>query len=166
MQPADIFRDARTVFEQQRKLAERAAEQVDDERFFYAPAPESNSIAVIMKHVGGNLRSRWTDFLTTDGEKPDRDRESEFDAADMSRAEVLATWNTGWTHLFETLDQLRPEDATRTVTIRGEPNTVLHALLRSLAHTSHHCGQIVYRAKQLNGADWRTLSIPRQPRSR
>lgn len=159
-----IIRDARNIFEQQRSLAERAAAQIDDQRFFHTPAPESNSVAVIMKHVGGNLRSRWTDFLTTDGEKPDRDRDSEFDTAEMSRDEVMATWNLGWSRLLDTLDQLRAEDLDRTVTIRGEPTSALNALLRNLAHIAHHCGQIVHLAKQLSASDWKTLSIPRRSR--
>jgi hypothetical protein len=153
--------DTAHVFNQQRRLAEGAAQQVDDDAFARALDPESNSIAVIMKHVGGNLRSRWTDFLTSDGEKPDRNRDGEFVAEGESRADIMRTWNLGWQRLEDTLHSLQPEDLTRTVTIRGEPCTVIQALLRNLAHASHHCGQIVFLAKAHAHADWQTLSIPR-----
>ena len=153
--------DAAHVFNQQRRLAEGAAKQVDDEAFYRALDPESNSIAVIMKHVGGNLRSRWTDFLISDGEKPDRNRDGEFITDGESRADIMRTWNDGWQRLEDALKSLQPDDLTRTVTIRGEPCSVIQALLRNLAHASHHCGQIVFLAKAMAQSDWQTLSIPR-----
>ena len=156
-----ILQDIAHVFAQQRKLAEGAAQQVSDQQFFLADGAEANSIAVIMKHVGGNLRSRWTDFLTSDGEKPDRNRDGEFIAHVESRESITQIWNTGWQALGETLAQLGPDQLGVTVTIRGEPCTVSQALMRSLAHTSHHCGQIVHIAKALAGSNWKTLSIPR-----
>ena len=156
-----LIDDVRYVYRQQRQLAERAIEQIDDSAFFAANGPESNSIAVIMKHVGGNLRSRWSDFLTSDGEKPNRNRDGEFVAEGESRASVIAFWNEGWSILEATLDSLSAADLARTVTIRGEPCTVVQALLRNLAHASHHAGQIVHIAKQHAGDGWQTLSIPR-----
>ena len=154
------------VFGQQRKLAEGAARQVDDTQFFHSPAPDANSIAVIMKHVGGNLRSRWTDFLTTDGEKPDRNRNGEFIITNESRADIMRMWENGWSQLEKTLASLRADDLHKTVTIRGEPHTVDQALTRSLAHASHHAGQIVLLARILAGEQWQTLSIPRDTTQR
>jgi hypothetical protein len=156
-----LLADIAHVYAQQRRLAESAAEQVDDQGFFHTTDPQANSIAVIMKHVGGNLRSRWTDFLTTDGEKPDRNRDGEFIVDGETRADVMRTWNQGWERLESTLASLRPEDLTRTVPIRGEPHTVVQALVRNLAHASHHAGQILFAAKAIAGDDWETLSIPR-----
>ncbi|MBE3590342.1 MAG: DUF1572 family protein [Firmicutes bacterium] len=154
-------------FRRQKKLAEDAIAQLSPQEWTYAPGQESNSIAVLMKHVGGNLRSRWTDFLTTDGEKPDRDRDAEFEAGERDTPETLrAVWEAGWSALFHTLESLKDEDLLRTVTIRGEPHSVPLALERSLAHTAYHVGQIVYLAKMLRDAEWRTLSIPRRPRPR
>jgi hypothetical protein len=156
-----LLADAAFVYRQQRRLAEGAVEQVDDQAFFHAADQYANSIAVIMKHVGGNLRSRWTDFLTTDGEKPDRNRDGEFSVDGESRADVIRTWNEGWERLEGTLAALQPADLARTVTIRGEEHTVIQALIRNLAHASHHAGQIVMAAKELAGENWQTLSIPR-----
>jgi len=143
-----------------KRLADDAAAQLDDEEFFRAPGPTSNSVAVVFKHVAGNLRSRWTDFLTTDGEKPDRDRETEFDASGEDRAAVLDRWERGWSILSETLDGLGHEDLLRTVTIRGEPHTVVEAIGRQLSHYAYHVGQVVFLAKLLKSGDWRYLSIP------
>ena len=154
------------VFGQQRKLAENAARQVDDTQFFHTPAPDANSIAVIMKHVGGNLRSRWTDFLTSDGEKPDRNRNGEFIITTESRAEVMHLWESGWSRLEKTLSELRADDLPKTVRIRGEPHTVDQALTRSLAHAAHHAGQIVLLARIMAGENWQTLSIPRDTTQR
>ena len=142
-------------------LADKAAAQVSDEEFFRAIDPESNSIAVIMKHVAGNMRSRWTDFLTSDGEKPDRRRDSEFLAEGEDRAAILERWEAGWRTLFDTLESLKPEDVARTVTIRGEPHTVVEAVNRQLSHYGQHTGQIVFLAKHLKSSDWKTLSIAR-----
>jgi hypothetical protein len=153
---------ARDRVAQYKQLAEAALAQVDEDDFFQRLGPESEPLAILVKHVGGNLRSRWRDFLTTDGEKPDRQRDTEFELAPGETREVLMQrWETGWRHCLETLDSLSPADVTGTVTIRGEPLSVIDATHRSLAHTAYHVGQIVLLAKHLAGPRWRTLSIPR-----
>ena len=144
-----------------RGLAERAMAQVSDEDFFAAIDPETNSIAVIVKHMAGNMRSRWTDFLTTDGEKADRDRDGEFilDATD-TRESLELRWNVGWDSAIATIEALQMDDLQRTVTIRGEPHRVLDAINRQSTHYAYHVGQIVLLAKHFAGSQWRTLSIP------
>lgn len=142
-------------------LAEKAMAQVSDEEFFRAIDGESNSIAVIAKHIGGNLRSRWTNFLTTDGEKPYRHRDSEFVAAEDTRESLMEFWENGWQTLFLTLESLQPDDLSAIVKIRGEDHTVVKAMNRSLAHTCSHVGQIVFLAKHLHSKEWKTLSIPK-----
>lgn len=155
---ADILRQ----LEKLRCLAEDAVRQVNDEQFFRAPDPESNSIALIVKHVAGNMRSRWRDFLTTDGEKPDRQRDREFEReAGDTRAALMDRWEAGWGDALSTIRALRPDDLEKTVTLRGEPHTVLEAINRQVPHYAYHVGQIVYLAKHLAGPSWRTLSIPR-----
>ncbi len=148
-------------FRRLQALGDGAIAQLSDEEFFAVPAAGDNSVAVIVKHVGGNLVSRWTDFLTSDGEKPGRDRDTEFRivAAD-SRDQLLQTWSRGWTALFDALAPLRDSDMARVVTIRGEPLSVLQAVNRQLTHYAYHVGQIVYVAKHYRGAEWRSLSIP------
>jgi hypothetical protein len=154
--------DAIQSFRSYKKLAERALEQVSDEDFFRQLDPESNSIAIIVKHIAGNLHSRWTDFLTTDGEKPDRFRDGEFIAFDDdSRESLLQFWETGWQVLFDAIEPLKPEDFSRTITIRGEPHTVVEAINRQLTHYPMHIGQIVFLAKHFRSAEWKTLSVPR-----
>lgn len=154
--------DLAARFDGLRRLAERAAEQVDDAAFFGTLDPEANSIAVLMKHMAGNLRSRFTDFLTTDGEKPGRDRDAEFVIGPSdSRATILARWAEGWSVLAATLEALTAEDLLREVTIRREPHTVIAALTRQLAHQAQHAGQIVLLAKHAAGSRWKTLTIPR-----
>jgi hypothetical protein len=150
------------AFRGYKRLADNSLAQVDDRAFFYLPDPESNSIAVLVKHIAGNLRSRWTDFLTTDGEKPDRDRDREFvlTPAD-TREDLMRRWEASFETVLTTLRNLKPEDVSRTVYIRNEPHTVLQAMLRSVTHVAHHIGQIVFLAKHLRGADWNTLSIPK-----
>ena len=148
-------------FKRLQSLAERAMAQLSDEQFFLAPSPGDNSVAVIVKHVGGNLVSRWTDFLTSDGEKPGRDRDAEFRiAADDTRTQLLQVWTRGWTTLCAALEPLGDSDMARVVTIRGEPLTVLQAVNRQLTHYPYHVGQIVYLAKHHCGSEWRALSIP------
>jgi hypothetical protein len=148
-------------FKRLQSLAERAMTQLSDEQFFAVPAPGDNSVAIIVKHVGGNLVSRWTDFLTSDGEKPGRDRDTEFRIApDDTRAHLFRIWTRGWTTLFEALEPLGDSDMARVVTIRGEPLTILQAVNRQLTHYAYHVGQIVYVAKHHCGSEWRTLSIP------
>ena len=145
-----------------KRLADDALAQVDDERFFAAPDPESNSLALIVKHVAGNQRSRWTDFLNSDGEKADRNRDGEFELeGGDSRVALMARWEAGWALLFETIEGLGPDDLARTVTVRGEAHTVLQAIGRQLVHYAHHVGQIVFLAKHLAGPGWTTLSVPR-----
>jgi hypothetical protein len=157
-----FIEDTTLTFRRQKELAERALAQVSDAEFFRTIDPESNSLAVIVKHVGGNLRSRWTDFLTTDGEKPDRDRDGEFLVVEgTSRGSVMAEWDAGWRALFDTLASLRPADLVATVHVRAEPLTAVAAAHRSLAHIAQHVGQIVLLAKHFRSEHWNTLSIPR-----
>jgi len=153
--------DAVAVFRQYKRLAERAMEQVTDAQLFSAIDAEANSIAIIAKHMTGNMRSRWTDFLTTDGEKPDRNRDNEFADPPATRAALLAEWEIGWARVFAALERLTDEDLSRTVTIRGEPHSVMQAVNRQLAHYPHHVGQIVLLAKHFAGERWQSLSIPR-----
>ena len=155
------LKDAVAVFRQYKKLAERAMDQVTDEQLFVAIDAEANSIAIIVKHMVGNMRSRWTNFLTTDGEKPDRNRDSEFIAPPATRAALLAEWESGWTCVFAALEPLTEADLGRTVTIRGEAHSVMQAINRQLAHYPHHVGQIVLLAKHFAGDRWQSLSIPR-----
>jgi uncharacterized protein DUF1572 len=155
--------DVRVQFEKMKKLAEDAVAQMEDHQLGTTIDEESNSVAVIMKHMAGNLRSRFRDFLTTDGEKPDRNRDAEFEIQDTpTRAAVLADWQRGWTTLFESLSTLTPADLLKDVYIRGERHSVLQALNRQLTHHSYHVGQIVFLAKHFRSAEWRTLSIPRR----
>lgn len=148
-------------FKKMQSLADGAISQLSDDQFFAVPSPGDNSVAVIVKHVGGNLVSRWTDFITTDGEKPGRDRDTEFriDASD-TREHLVRVWKHGWTTLFEAIEPLGDSDMARVITIRREPLTVLQALNRQLTHYAYHVGQIVYVAKHHCGSAWRTLSIP------
>lgn len=149
-------------FRRLKESADRAAAQVDDEGFFRLIDDESNSIALIFKHLSGNLRSRWTDFLTTDGDKPDRRRDSEFVVEEGDTRSALAErWEAGWQTLFDTLASLRPEDLLATVRIRGQGHTVVEAVNRQLAHYGEHVGQIVLLAKHVAGRRWQTLSIAR-----
>ena len=142
--------------------AEKAIAQIDDEQFFATLDPESNSIAIIMKHIAGNMRSRWTDFLTSDGEKPDRNRDGEFLIdSNESRSQVMAAWEDGWTRLAAAVSSLRPDDLGRRVKIRGEEHSVVEAINRQVTHYAAHIGQIVLLAKHYAGPRWQTLSIPR-----
>ena len=154
--------EARRQLRGNKRLAEAAIAQLKDEELFFTLDPESNSIAILVKHLAGNMRSRFTDFLTTDGEKPDRFRDQEFELnAATTRADVMRWWEEGWEQVFTTLNALKPEDVIRTVTIRGEPHTVLQALNRQIAHYASHSGQIILLAKHLRSKEWKTLSIPR-----
>jgi hypothetical protein len=144
-----------------KRLADGAMAQLSDEQFFAVPSAESNSVAIIVKHMTGNMRSRFTDFLTTDGEKSDRNRDQEFIEAGVSRVELMRLWEQYWQLVFETLNSLSPSDLTRTVTIRAEPHSVLQAINRQVAHYAYHVGQIAFLAKHWKGADWQTLSVPK-----
>ncbi|MEP6945169.1 MAG: DinB family protein [Acidobacteriota bacterium] len=154
--------DAARSFRGYKKLAERAIEQVSDEEFFASIDSEANSIALIVKHIAGNLRSRWTDFLTTDGEKDFRDRDTEFEVIADTRESLMQDWETGWKVLFDAIEPLTPEDFSRSVTIRGESHTIVEALNRQMTHYAYHVGQIVLLAKHFRTAEWRTLSVPRK----
>src|SRR5271170_1875225 len=154
--------DAKAIFHQYKKLAEAAIAQVTDEQLCATLDPEMNSIAQIVKHMAGNMRSRWTDFLTTDGEKPTRDRDSEFEAPPATRAELMAMWEEGWRCLFGALDGLTDADLGRTITIRGEAHSVMQAINRQVAHYASHCGQIIFLAKHLQSSNWKCLTVPRK----
>ena len=153
--------DALASFRNYKKLADRAIEQVSDEEFFRQIDEESNSIAIIVKHIAGNARSRWRDFLTSDGEKADRDRDTEFELIDDTRESLMQFWERAWQALFDAIEPLRPEDLETEVTIRGELHTVVEAINRQLTHYSYHVGQIVFLAKHLRSTTWKTLSVPR-----
>ena len=157
----NYHRDAISSFRSAKKLAERAMEQIADDEFFATIDEEANSIALIVKHIAGNLRSRWTDFLTTDGEKADRNRDTEFELIGEKREALMKFWEEGWQILFDSIEPLRAEDFSRTVTIRGEPHTVVEAINRQLTHYSYHIGQIVLLAKHFRSKEWKTLSVPK-----
>lgn len=153
--------DALSTFRAYKRLAERSLDQVTDAEFFEVSGSEANSIAVVVKHIAGNQRSRWTNFLTEDGEKPDRDRDSEFEIAEPDRQELMKSWEFGWKTLLDALSALSPDDLFRTVTIRGEPHSVVQAINRQLTHYAYHIGQIVLLAKQFRDGEWKSLSVPR-----
>jgi hypothetical protein len=154
--------EVRRQFRGHKRLAEGAIAQLKDEELFMALDSEANSIAIIVKHLAGNMRSRFTNFLTTDGEKPDRNRDREFEMnSSATRADVMRWWEEGWARVFTALETLKPEDAMRTVTVRGEPHSVLQAINRQLAHYAYHTGQIVFLAKHFRSSEWKTLSVPR-----
>jgi len=153
--------DSLTLFRHYKKLAEGAVDQVTDEQLFTAPDEEGNSIGVVVKHMVGNMRSRWTEFLTTDGEKPDRDRDSEFVDPPSTRRALLEVWEDGWKRVFEALEPLTEADLGRTVRIRGEAHSVMQAINRQVAHYPNHVGQVVMLAKHFAHDRWRSLSVPR-----
>jgi hypothetical protein len=159
----DIYlADIRRAFRNYRRLAETALVQVEDAQLSETLGNDDNSLAIVMQHIAGNLRSRFTDFLTADGEKPDRHRDAEFESRpDTSRDALMADWNTAWDVLLHELDALTPTDLDRTIHIRREPFAVVEALDRSVTHTAYHVGQIVFLAKHLAGPNWTSLSIPR-----
>ena len=154
--------EARRQFRGQKRMGESAMAQLRDEDFFFMLDSESNSVAILVKHLAGNMRSRFTDLLTTDGEKPDRFRDREFEIpSSITRADVMKWWEEGWACVFTAIDALKPEDLMHTVTIRGEPHSVLQAINRQIAHYAAHVGQIVFLAKHLRSSEWKTLTIPR-----
>jgi hypothetical protein len=158
----NYFDDALSALRAYKKLAEKAIAQIKDEELFVKLDEESNSVAVIMKHMAGNMFSRWTDFLTSDGEKPDRNRDMEFVIEPKTtKDEVIEYWERGWKCLFDALDPLRPEDFEKKVMIRGEEHTIVQAINRQLMHYAYHVGQIVFLAKHFRSAEWKSLSIPR-----
>jgi hypothetical protein len=153
--------DSIAVFHYYKRLAERAMAQVADDQLFAVLDGEANSIAIIVKHMAGNMRSRWTDFLTTDGEKPTRNRDSEFVDPPATRVALLREWEHGWATMFRALEQLTDADMARTITIRGEAHSVMQAINRQLAHYPYHVGQIVLLAKHFASDRWESLSVPR-----
>ena len=158
------LKDSLDLFRYYKKLAERAMNQCPDDGLFATLDAESNSIAIIVKHMAGNMRSRWMNFLTTDGEKPDRNRDTEFEAPPQNRAQLLDLWKSGRKHVFDALEPLTDADLARTVTIRSEPHSVMQAINRQIAHYAHHIGQILFAAKHFTAAKtgkWESLSVPR-----
>ena len=159
---AHYLEEARRQMRGQKRMGEGAMAQIGDDEFFLTLDPESNSVAILVKHLAGNMRSRFTDFLMSDGEKPDRFRDREFEVSGTTtRAEVTRWWEEGWSCVLGAIETLKPEDVSRTVTIRGEPHTVLQAINRQIAHYAAHIGQIVFLAKHLRSSKWKTLTIPR-----
>jgi hypothetical protein len=164
-QPTTSYlQDSIELFHYYKKLAECALEQCPNAGLFSSLDSESNCIAIVVKHMVGNMRSRWTNFLTTDGEKPDRNRDTEFEEPPKTRAELMALWERGWKYLFDALEPLTEADLTRTVTIRTEPHSVMQAINRQVAHYSYHVGQLTYLAKHFSAQSgkWTALTIPRK----
>lgn len=154
--------EVRRQFRGYKRMGEGAMSQLKDEELFVTLDLESNSVAILVKHLAGNMRSRFTDFLTTDGEKPNRNRDQEFEiTGNTTRADIMRWWEEGWAQVFSAIAALKPEDLLRAVTIRGEPHTVLQAINRQLAHYSAHVAQIIFLAKHLRSSEWKTLSVPR-----
>lgn len=159
---ADIYiTSINGIFKQYKTLAEKALDQVGDEELNFAPDAESNSIALIVKHLSGNMLSRWTDFYTSDGEKEWRDRDSEFEGKIENKKHLLEVWEKGWACLFQITEKLKPEDLLKTVYIRREPHTVIDAVNRQIAHYSYHIGQLIYLAKNIRSSGWKSLTIPK-----
>jgi uncharacterized damage-inducible protein DinB len=156
-----LISDSISLFRYYKNLAERAMAQVADEDLLYAQDEECNSIAIVVKHMAGNMRSRWTDFLTSDGEKPDRNRDTEFVEPPDTRVDLMRVWNEGWQRVFDALEPLSDSDLERKVTIRGEPHSVMQAINRQLVHYAYHSGQIVFLAKHFKASEWKSLSVPR-----
>lgn len=161
MNAASYLSDMTARFRELQKQCDGAIAQVPFEQWTRRLDPESNSIETLILHLSGNMRSRWSDFLTADGEKADRNRDSEFEDAGLSKDALLQRWNDGWKCLFGALESLTPDDVERTVTIRNQPHSVMEAIHRQLAHYGAHTGQLVFLAKHLAGPQWKTLSIPR-----
>jgi hypothetical protein len=163
--PADFLRSANRQFLYYKTLGEKAIDQLETEQLFVSLNDDTNSIATIVKHLHGNMLSRWTDFLTTDGEKDTRNRDEEFDAStalsNQTKEQILSLWNEGWACLFNTLNSLKPEDLSKIIYIRNEGHTVLEAINRQLAHYPYHVGQMVFYAKILKKSEWTSLSIPK-----
>lgn len=155
------LKDSLAILRQYKAWGDRALAQLNDEEIARQLDEDSNSIAQIVKHLVGNMRSRWTDFLTTDGEKPDRNRDSEFVQPPATKAATLELWESGWRTVFDALELLGDEDVNRTVVIRGEPHSVMQAIQRQVGHYALHIGQIILLAKHFRGTNWKTLTIPK-----
>jgi uncharacterized damage-inducible protein DinB len=162
---ADYLKSAKRQFLMYKGIAEKAIAQIDDDKLNWQYNEGSNSIAIIVKHMSGNMISRWTDFFTTDGEKEWRDRDSEFEGEVKSREDLMKIWDKGWTVFLNTLEQIKPEDLSRTIYIRKEAHNVLEALNRQIAHYSYHVGQIVYISKMVAKEEWKSLSIPKRKKN-
>jgi Protein of unknown function (DUF1572) len=159
----DYVADSLAVLRQYKGLAEKAMAQISDEDFFRLIDPDANSVAIIVKHMAGNMRSRWTDFLITDGEKPNRRRDSEFEMdPNASREQIMQLWQQGWQIVFDALTPLSNADLERRVLIRTEPHSVMQAINRQVAHYANHIGQIILLAKHFRGAEFQTVSIPKK----
>lgn len=161
-----LLETMRSAYRRQRMLAERALAQLLPADWHVRLDPESNSVAIIVRHMAGNMHSRWTDFLVSDGEKPERDREGEFRPGEQTPEALTEEWDDAWDVTLATIDALEPDDLLRVVTIRGQPLSVAEALVRQLDHYGQHVGQIIFLAKHLRGGSWRSLSIPTPPRER
>lgn len=158
----DSFIDSsKKLFLYYKSLGEKAIHQVDDDMLFFEPTPGINSIAIIVRHLQGNMKSRWTDFLTSDGEKPWRNRDEEFEEFVTDRTKLMLLWEEGWKCLFDALDNLTPEDLNKEITIRNQTQSAMDAIQRQIAHYAYHVGQIVYISKMNKGDDWQSLSIPK-----
>lgn len=157
----DYVKDSLAVFHLYKSLAEKALAQISDDDFFRQIDAESNSVAIIIKHIAGNMRSRWTDFLTSDGEKPSRDRDGEFIAHNATRADYMKEWQEGWQLVFDALQPLSNADLERKVMIRNEPHSVMQAINRQVAHYANHIGQIIFLCKHLSADHWTAVTIPR-----
>lgn len=153
--------DSLSVFRYYKTLAEKAMEQLTDDQLVTEIGPDVNSVAIVVKHMVGNMKSRWTDFLTSDGEKPNRNRDTEFEDPPQTREGILALWEQGWSTVFSAIEPLTEADLGRTITIRGEAHSVMQAINRQLAHYAYHCGQIVMLGKYFAGENWKTLSVPK-----
>jgi hypothetical protein len=156
---AEFLKLTNDQFRELKQMGDKSFAQIDEAGMHWMPDPESNSIALIVQHLRGNMRSRWTQFFSSDLEKPDRNRDSEFEERPLSKTELLALWDEGWGYVFETMESLQPEDLVRTVVIRGVDHSVLKAINRQISHYAYHVGQIVYIAKHLASSEWKTLSI-------
>jgi hypothetical protein len=157
----DYVKDSLAVFHLYKSQAEKSMAQISDDEFFRQIDPESNSVAIIVKHLAGNMKSRWTDFLNSDGEKPTRDRDGEFIEAGASRGDYMKQWHEGWQTVFDALEPLSNADLERKVMIRGEPHSVMQAINRQVAHYANHIGQIIFLCKHYKVADWQTVSVPK-----
>ena len=153
--------DAIATFRNYKLMAEKSVAQISDDEFFHLTDAKSNSVAIMVKHIAGNLTSRFTDFLTTDGEKPSRNRDGEFDSENDSRESLMKFWEQGWQVLFDSIEPLTVEDFAKSVPIRGQPHTICEAINRQMTHYAYHIGQIAFLAKHFRAKDWKTLSVPR-----
>jgi Protein of unknown function (DUF1572) len=160
MLESNYIESSKKQFSQYKTIGEKAIEQIPEEKIYWQYNPESNSIAIIVKHMAGNMLSRFTDFFASDGEKPWRNRDSEFENEKLSREDLMTDWNDGWNCLFLVLNELKPEDLLKTVLIRNEKHNVMEAINRQLTHYAYHVGQIIFISKMLVGVNWKSLSIP------